>query len=317
MKFYQENMREVFGKTLVDLGEQYKELIVLDADLFTSTMTVYFKEKFPKRFIQCGVAEGNMFGIASGLASLGFITIPTTFTAFAVRRSLDQIYTNICYPKLNVKIPGLYSGFTASKNGPSHNFVEDISIMRSLPNIRVVAPGDNRELRSFMFKMMRYNGPVYFRVPRVEPVILFEDNYEFEWGKGIVIKSGKDLSLISTGIMTGVALKASEILEREGIEVEVVHMPSIKPIDEELIVRTAKNTGCIFTLEDGRVYGGFGSAVLEVIARYYPVPFHMIGIGNEVIGSGSIKEIMKSYGLTPQGVSQRILNIVRGERYVK
>lgn len=317
MKFYRENMREIFGKTLVDLGEQYKELVVLDADLFTSTMTVYFKEKFPDRFIQCGVAEGNMFGIAGGLSSLGFITVPTTFAAFAVRRCLDQIYMNICYPNFNVKIPGLYSGFTASKNGPSHNFVEDIAIMRSLPNIKVVAPGDNRELRSFMFKMIRYEGPVYFRVPRVEPPILFKDDYDFDLGKGIIIKSGKDISLISTGIMTGLALKSSEFLEKEGIEVEVIHMPSIRPIDEELIVRTAKNTRLIFTLEDGRIYGGFGSAVLEVVAKYYPIPVHMIGIGNEVIGSGSIKEIMETYGLTPRGVSQQILNVVRGERYMR
>lgn len=313
MKFYQENMREIFGRTLVDLGEQYKDLIVLDADLFTSTMTLYFKERFPNRFIQCGVAEGDMFGIASGLASIGFITLPTTFASFAIRRALDQIYMNICYPNLNVKIPGLYSGFTASKNGPSHNLVEDISIMRPLPNMRVVAPGDNRELRNFMFKMMAYRGPVYFRVPKVAPLVLFEDDYSFEWGKGVVIKPGKSISLISTGIMTGLAVKVSEILEKEGVEAEIIHMPSIRPIDEELVIKTAKDTGCIFTLEDSKVCGGFGSTVLEVINKYYPVSVYMIGVESEVVGSGSIREIMEACSLTPKGVSQRILSIIRNE----
>lgn len=311
MKLYSENMREVFGKTLVELGEKYKELIVLDADLFTSTMTIYFKQKFPQRFIQCGVSEGNMFGIAGGLAKLGFITIPTTFASFAVRKCLDQIFMNICYPKLNVKIPGLYAGITASKNGPSHNLVEDIAIMRSLPFIRVVIPGDNRELKSFMFKMMEYEGPVYFRVPRVEPIIIFNDDFKFEWGKGNLIKSGKDISLLSTGFMTGIALKASEYLEKEGINAEIIHISSIKPIDEEIIVKTAKKTGFIFTLEDGRIYGGFGSAVSEVITKYYPINTYHFGIEDNIVESASIREILYFHKLTPKYISQRIIQILK------
>jgi len=317
MKFYQESMRETFGKTLVELGEKYNELIVLDADLFTSTMTLYFKERFPNRFIQCGVAEGNMFGIASGLASLGFITVPTTFASFAVRKALDQIYMNICYPNLNVKIPGLYSGFTASKNGPSHNLVEDIAIMRSLPNIRIIAPGDNIELRSFMFEMMEYEGPVYFRVPRIEVPTLFDDDYIFKWEKGYILKKGKKISLVSTGIMTSVVLKTSELLEKEGIDAEVVHIASIKPIDEEIIVKTARTTGCIFTIEDGRIYGGFGSAVIEVVNKYYPVPVYQIGFDDEFVKSASIREIMEDYGLTPVKIAERILSILRCAEKVK
>ena len=309
MEFYNEDMREVFGKTLVELGEKYKELIVLDADLFTSTMTVYFKERFPNRFIECGISEGNMFGIAGGLAKLGFIPIPCTFSAFAVRKCLDQIFMNICFPNLNIKIPGSYAGVTASKGGPSHNIVEDIAVMRSLPNMRVIDPGDNRELRSFMFKMMEDEEPVYFRVSRIKPPILFDDDYRFEWGKGVILREGKDMSLVSTGMMTGIALKASFLLEKEGINCEVIHMSSIKPIDEELIIKTAKKTGCIVTIENGRIYGGFGSAVSEVVSRYYPVFVHQLGIEDKFVESASIVEILRFNKLTPIDLVKKVREV--------
>jgi len=311
MIFYKENMRDVFGKTLVELGEKYKKLIVLDADLNTSTRTVYFKEKFPNRFIQCGVAEGNMIGIAAGLAFMGFIPFPCSFASFTIRKGLDQIFMNICYPRLNVKIPGSYVGITATENGPSHNIVEDIAIMRSLPYMRIIAPGDNRELRSAMYKMMEYEGPVYFRVPRIKPPILFSEDYTFEWGKGVILKEGKDISLLSTGMMTGIALKAAEILDKDGINVEVIHFGSIKPIDEELIIKTAEKTGCVVTIENGKITGGFGGIIAEILSKEKPTPVQIMGIKGDVVESASLSDLLKHHKLTPKDIAQEIKKILK------
>jgi len=305
MNFYKKNLREVFGETLVELGEYYKNMLVLDADLHTSTRTFLFKDKYPQRFIQCGIAEANEFGIAAGLAHVGFIPFPSTFAAFAARKALDQIYMNICCQNLNVKIPGSYTGMTATECGPSHNVGEDIAIMRSMPNMRVVDPGDNKELRSVMHEIMKIDGPVYFRVSKAETPVLFDDDYCFEWGKGIVLKEGKDITIMSTGIMTGICLKAAEFLEKEDIKAEVIHMPSIKPIDEDLIVKTAKKTGCVLTVENGRVIGGFGSAVCEVLSKEYPVVTDLMGIGNTTIKSASLSELIRYYKLTPADVVLR------------
>ncbi len=310
MKFAGENMREVFGKTLVELGEKKENMIVLDADLNTSTRTVLFKNKFPRRFVQCGVAEANMFGIAAGLAYLGFVTFPCTFASFATRKALDQIFVNICFSNLNVKIPGSYPSVTAAECGPTHNIAEDISVIRSLPNIRVIDPGDNRELRSAMRRMVETEGPVYFRVSRTNPPILFGEDYEFEWGKGSTLKKGKDISLISTGMMTGICLKAAELLERDGVSGEVIHMACIKPLDEPLILQTAKKTGCLVTVENGRTLGGFGSAVAEFLSREYPVFVESMGIGDHVIESGSVGELFRAYGLTPADVYKRAKSVI-------
>jgi transketolase len=314
VKFAAENMREVFGKTLVELGEKKKNLVVLDADLNTSTRAVLFREKFPRRFIQCGVAEGNMFGIAAGLASLGYIPFPCTFAAFAARKALDPVFVNICYPKLNVKISGSYASVTAAECGPTHNTAEDCIIMRSLPNMRVIDPGDNSELRSAMHGIVEYEGPVYFRVPRVEPPVLFGEDYQFEWGKGIVLKEGKDVSLIGTGMMTGICLRAAELLGKEGIGAEVIHMPSIKPIDEGLIVKTSKKTECVVTAEIGRTLGGFGSAVLEVLSREYPVFTELMGIGDHVVESAPIHDLLQAYQLTPFQVYLRAKKVLDKKR---
>lgn len=316
MKFYDKNLREVFGETLVELGAKYNNMIVMDADLNTSTRTSLFKDRYPKRFVQCGIAEANMFGIAAGLAHMGYIPFPSTFAAFAARKSLDQVYMNICCQKLNVKIPGSYTGMTATECGPSHNVGEDIAVMRSMPHMRVVAAGDNWELRSIMHKMMEYDGPVYFRVPKVETPVLFDKDYEFQWAKGIVLREGKDITLMGTGMMTGVCIKAAEILAKEGIYAEVIHMPSIKPIDEELIVKTARKTGCILTVENGRTIGGFGSAVCEVTGREYPVFVDMMGIGDTTIMSAPLRDLMAEYKLTPKDVAARAKKIVSKKKSI-
>lgn len=311
MNFYKKNLREVFGETLVELGEKYDRVMVVDADLHTSTRTSLFKERFPKRFLQCGIAESNMFGVAAGLAHVGFVPFPSTFAAFAARKALDQVYMNICCQKLNVKIPGSYTGMTATECGPSHNTGEDLTIMRAMPFMRVIAPGDNIELRSVMHKIMEYEGPVYFRVPKAETPVLFDTDYEFEWGKGIVIKEGKDITLMGTGIMTGICIRAAKLLDSEGISAKVVHMPSVKPIDEELIVRGAKQTGCIMTIENGRIIGGFGSAVSEVLTKEYPVLLDMMGIGDTTIKSAPLSDLMRAYGLTPSEMAERARKLIK------
>ena len=310
MRLYDKNLREVFGETLVELGTKYDNMVVMDADLHTSTRTFLFRERFPKRFVQCGIAEANMFGIAAGLAHTGYIPFPSTFAAFSARKALDQVYMNICCQKLNVKIPGSYPGMTATECGPSHNVGEDLAVMRSMPFMRVLDLGDNRELRSAMHKMMEYEGPVYFRVPKVEAPVLFDDGYQFEWGKGAIIKKGRDITLMSTGMMTGICIKTAEYLEKEGIHAEVIHMPSVKPIDEELIVKTARKTGCILTIENGRIFGGFGSAVSEVVAGEYPVLVDRMDIGDTTIKSAPLGDLLRTYKLTPTDMATRAKELV-------
>jgi transketolase len=305
MKFYSQNLREAFGETLVELGAKYPRLVVLDADLNTSSRTVLFKQRFPDRFIQCGIAESNMFGLAAGLATQGYVPVPSTFATFAAKKALDQVYTNIAYPNLNVKIPGSYAGMTATECGPSHNVAEDIAIMRALPNMRVLDLGDNHELRSAMHVMMNHPGPIYFRVPKFEAPELFDADFRFEFGVGQQLRAGRDVTLMSTGMMTAIALAAAELLAREGISATVAHLASIKPIDEGLILRCAKNTGAIVTIENHRVYGGFGSAVAEVVAREYPVFVDAMGLGDTVFESAPLPDLLRHHALTPQAMATR------------
>lgn len=309
-KFSKKNLREVFGETLVDLGDRYPTLMVLDADLNTSAYTVFFKQRFPDRFIQCGIAESNMFGVAAGLAAEGFVPMPSTFGTFASKKALDQVYVNIAYPRLNVKIPGAYVGMTAAECGPSHNVAEDISIMRSLPHMRVLDLGDNQELRSALHRMMEVDGPVYFRVPRFEAPELFPADHQFEFGVGQVLRSGCDVTLLSTGMMTAIALAAAELLEREGIRATVAHLASIKPLDEELVVRCARQTGAIVTIENHRIFGGFGSAVAEVVTREYPVVVDMMGLGDTVFESAPLADLLRHYRLTPRDMAARARAVV-------
>lgn len=305
MRYNDKNMREVFGETLVELGEQDPRVLVLDADLNTSTRTVLFAERFPKRFIQCGIAEAEMMGMAAGLADMGYIPFPSTFAAFAARKCLDQVYMNACLPKLPVKIPGSYPGATATECGPSHNIAEDIAIMRTMPNMLVADPGDNFELRSLMKKAVMTEGPVYFRVPKVEAPVLFDESYEFEWGRGRVLRPGKDITLAGTGIAAGILLKAAELLAQEGVDARVIHCASIKPLDEELIFRCAKETRRMVTLEMGRTEGGFGAAVLETLAGCCPIPVSVMGLArNRLFKSAPFAHILKNAGISPLNVAQ-------------
>lgn len=299
MEYYRKNLRQVYGETLVELGEKYENVVVLDADLNTSTCTNLFKKRFPDRFIQCGIAEANMFSIAAGLAYVGYIPFPSTFAAFATRKAFDPLFLNICCQKLNVKIPGSYPGLTATECGPSHNVCDDIAAIRALPHVKVADAGDNCELRSLMLTIAEEPGPVYFRVPKAELPVLFDETYQFQWGKGQKVREGKDVTLAGTGMMTGILLKAAELLEREGVEAEVLHMASIKPLDEPLLLESVKKTGCVLTMENGRVFGGFGGAVSECVSANHPVLVRCMGIGDEPVKSGDLGSLLEYYGLTP------------------
>lgn len=309
--FDQKNLRDVFGETLVQLGEIYENLVVLDGDLNTSTRTVLFKDRFPTRFVQCGIAEQNMLSIAAGLALEGMIAVPATFAAFASRKALDQVYIGACLNMADVKIPGCYAGITAAECGASHNSGEDLAVMRNMPFMKVADPGDARELISIMHLMMKTPGPVYFRVPRIQSVSLFENDYIFEWGKGFTVREGNDLTLAGTGFMTGVLLQASELLACKGIHARVLHFGSIKPLDESLVEKAARETGLIVTLENGRIAGGFGSAVAEVVCASYPAKVIRMGIGDDVIGSDMIAPLMAHYSLCPKDVVKTVLDVLR------
>lgn len=313
MEFYNKNLREVFGETLVELGERDSRVVVLDADLCTSTSAHMFRDRFPKRFFQCGIAEANMFSVAAAMAAEGYIPFPATFAAFAARRALDDIYIHITCNNANVKIPASYAGLTATECGPSHNSCEDIGIFASLPNMRVIDAGDNRELRSAMFALTEYEGPVYFRLEKTEMPVLFDDSYRFRWGKGYVLQEGADAAILSTGAMTAIALSAAELLKKKhGISVRVVHMPSIKPIDEELICDTVRRCGTLITLENGHVGAGFGNCVCEVVCRRAPAQVHQMGVPRDQLpGSDNLYNLLRYHQLLPADVANRTAWILR------
>ncbi len=303
-------MRDVFGQTLVELGTANKRMLVLDADLHTSSKAGYFKAAFPERFIQVGIAEQNLFGISAGLALEGFIPFPCTFAAFATRRALDQVAISICYPGLNVKIPGSYVGLPTSRAGTSHNCIEDIAVMRAIPNMRVADPGDNADMRAVMRATLEQDGPVYFRVARYTFPDLFGAEHRFEWGKGEILRPGKNVTLFGTGMMTAFCMQAAALLEKDSISAEVVHLASIKPIDRDLIAESAGRTGCAVTAENATMVGGFGSAVAEVLTETVPIPLARIGVHDRFVNSGSIGDLFRIHGMLPEDIAKAACEVI-------
>ncbi|MBN1286378.1 MAG: transketolase family protein [Anaerolineae bacterium] len=296
-------MRDAFGQTLVELGAAYPNMVMLDADLNTSSKAVYFKKAYPDRFIQVGIAEQNLFGISAGLALTGFIPFPSTFAVFAARRALDQIAISICYPNLNVKIPGSYVGVPTSRAGASHNCIEDIAVMRALPNMKVADAGDNADLRAIMHTAMKTEGPVYFRVTRYTLPVLFGPGHTFAWGKGELLREGADVTLFGTGLMTGKCMAAAEILAKDGIPAEVIHLASIKPIDRALIAQSVRKTGCAVTAENATIVGGFGAAVAEALGDVYPVPLRRIGVQDQWLNSGGVDALFELHKMQPPHIA--------------
>lgn len=289
--------REAYGKTLVELVEN-KDIVVLDADLAGATKTAMFKKACPERFFDMGIAEGDMMGTAAGLAVSGKIPFASTFAIFAAGRGFEQIRNSICYPNINVKIAATHAGVTVGEDGGSHQAIEDISLMRSLPNMVVLNPADAVEARQMVLAAAEYVGPMYLRFGRAATPVIHDESYKFELGKGEVVKEGKDVSIIATGIMVAKALEAAETLKAEGIDAEVINISTIKPLDNELVLASAKKTGKVVTAEEHSIIGGLGSAVCELLAEEYPVKVTRIGVKDCFGQSGSPAALLEHYGLT-------------------
>lgn len=289
--------REAYGKTLVELVEN-KDIVVLDADLAGATKTAIFKKACPERFFDMGIAEGDMMGTAAGLAVSGKIPFASTFAIFAAGRGFEQIRNSICYPNINVKIAATHAGVTVGEDGGSHQAIEDISLMRSLPNMVVLNPADAVEARQMVLAAAEYVGPMYLRFGRAATPVIHDESYKFELGKGEVVKEGKDVSIIATGIMVAKALEAAETLKAEGIDAEVINISTIKPLDNELVLASAKKTGKVVTAEEHSIIGGLGSAVCELLAEEHPVKVTRIGVKDVFGQSGSPAALLEHYGLT-------------------
>ncbi len=289
--------REAYGKTLVELVEN-KDIVVLDADLAGATKTAMFKKACPERFFDMGIAEGDMMGTAAGLAVSGKIPFASTFAIFAAGRGFEQIRNSICYPNINVKIAATHAGVTVGEDGGSHQAIEDISLMRSLPNMVVLNPADAVEARQMVLAAAEYVGPMYLRFGRAATPVIHDESYKFELGKGEVVKEGKDVSIIATGIMVAKALEAAETLKAEGIDAEVINISTIKPLDNELVLASAKKTGKVVTAEEHSIIGGLGSAVCELLAEEHPVKVTRIGVKDCFGQSGSPAALLEHYGLT-------------------
>lgn len=297
-------IRDAFGEALVELGRERSNVLVLDADLSTSSRTVLFQEAFPRRFIQVGIAEQNMFGIAAGLALEGFVPFPSTFAAFAARRALDQIAISISYPRLNVKIPGSYVGLPTSRAGASHNAIEDIAVMRALPNMRVADPADAVEVRAVVRTAVGTSGPVYFRVTNLAVPDLLPPDHRFEWGRGTTLRAGSDVTLFGTGIMSGLCLDAAGLLAADSVDAEVIHLGSIKPIDADLIADSVTRTGCAVAAENASILGGLGGAIAEVLGERRPVPLERIGVRDRWVDSGGIGELFTHHHMRPADIAE-------------
>lgn len=299
--------RQAYGNALRELASTNEKVVVLDADLSKSTMTANFREVAPERFFNMGIAEGNMMSVAAGLASCGKVVFASTFAIFAAGRAFEQIRNSIAYPHLNVKVCATHAGLTVGEDGASHQAVEDLALMRSIPGMTVISPSDGIEAEVAIKAVAEFNGPCYVRLGRM-PVNTVNDfeGYKFEIGKGVQLKEGKDATIIANGIMVDAALEAKEILLGEGIDVSVINIHTLKPIDEEIIVKAAKETGAIVTAEEHNIIGGLGSAVSEVVSENYPVPVLRVGIKDVFGESGKPADLLEKYGLTANEIVKTV-----------
>ncbi|MGP8052177.1 MAG: transketolase family protein [Desulfobaccales bacterium] len=299
----QESTRVEYGKTLAQLGKDYPDIVVLDADLSGSTQTRHFAKAFPERFFNMGIAEQDLMGTAAGLALGGKIPFASTFAMFATGRAWEQIRQTIAYGNLNVKIVASHGGVTVGEDGGSHQAVEDLALMRILPNMVVLAPADGPETRAMTRWAAAYQGPVYMRTGRMPLPVIHDGSYRFELGRGAVLRQGDDLTLVGLGIMVHACLKAAQLLAEEGIAARVVNLSCLKPLDWELLVACARETGAVVTAEEHMVTGALGSAVSEVLAEHFPVPLLRIGLQDTFGTSGSPERLLKHYGLTAAAVA--------------
>ena len=293
--------REAYGNTLAELKDN-ENVVVLEADLGHATKSLKFKEVCPQRFFNMGIAEADMIGTAAGLAACGKVPFASTFSVFATGRAFDQVRNSVCYPNLNVKIVGTHAGITVGEDGGIHQAIEDIALMRSLPNMSIVVPSDDVEARAAVLAAAAYKGPMYLRMARVASPTYHNDSYVFTLGKGEIIREGSDLTIIACGLMVMKAMEAAEQLAKEGVSVRVINMHTIKPLDHKLVIESAEKTGKIITVEEANILGGLGSAVCETVSEYCPVPVKRIGVRDIFGKSGNPDKLLQEYGLTAEHI---------------
>lgn len=297
--------RDAYGKALVELGNTDAKIVVLDADLAAATKTGMFKKAHPEKFIDCGIAEGNMMGVAAGLATAGYTVFASSFAMFAAGRAFEQVRNSIGYTHLNVKIGATHAGISVGEDGASHQCCEDIGLMRTIPGMVILNPADDVEARLCVMAAAKHNGPVYMRFGRLAVPRVFDENYEFQIGKGSVLRDGTDVTVIATGLMVNEALLAAHKLSDDGISVRVVNMATIKPIDRDIIIDSAKKTGVIVTTEEHNVIGGLGSAVAEVVCETVPVPVLRVGVEDTFGKSGPAVELLHIFGLDAENIAAK------------
>lgn len=296
--------RDAYGAALKELGAR-DDILVLDADLAKATKTIAFKKEFPEKFVDCGIAEGNMMGVAAGLAASGYTVFASSFAMFAAGRAFEQVRNSIAYPKLNVKIGATHAGISVGEDGASHQCCEDIALMRSIPGMVIINPADDVEAKAAVHAAAAHEGPVYMRFGRLAVPRVNSEDYKFELGKGVELKSGNDVTIIATGLMVNEALIAAENLKAEGIDARVINIHTIKPIDRDIIIKAAKETGAIVTAEEHSIIGGLGSAVSEVICEEYPVPVVRLGVNDTFGKSGPAVELLKIFGLDAANIAEK------------
>jgi transketolase len=304
----------VYASVLEEAGNDFPDLVVIDADLARATQTELFQKKFPKRYLDIGIAEQNLAGVAAGIALSGRPVIISTFAVFLAQRALDQVSVSIALNKTNVKIIGIEAGLSSGRNGATHQAVEDLAIMRAMPNMTVMEPLDAVEIKEAVYAALKYHGPVYMRMRRGEVPVFFQGPYTFRWGKGVKIEDGKDVTLVSFGTMTETAVEAAALLRQEGIEPEIIHLHTLKPLDEECIIKSAAKTKAVVTLENHSVLGGVGGAVAEVLSTRLPTKMGMVGIRDSFGECGSRDYLDTKYGLSVLHVVETAKNILQEKR---
>ena len=297
--------RDAYGKALVELGEKNPDVLVLDADLAAATKTGAFKKAFPERFFDTGIAEGNMMGVAAGLATTGYTVFASSFAMFSAGRAFEQVRNTIAYPHLNVKIGATHAGISVGEDGASHQCCEDIALMRSIPGMVILNPADDIEARAAVLAAAEHDGPVYMRFGRLAVPRIFDEDYKFEIGKAVTLKEGSDVTIIATGLMVNEAIEAAKALEAEGISVELINMHTIKPLDKEAVIKAAKKTGCIVTAEEHNVIGGLGDAVCDAVCEEYPVPVVKLGVEDTFGKSGPAVELLHIFGLDADNIVKK------------
>jgi len=305
------SLRETYGKTLVELGRENSDIVVLDADLSRSTMTHFFASEFPERFFDCGIAEQNMVSIAAGLAASGKIPFASTFAVFVPGRCFDQIRMSIAQPGLNVKLVATHGGISVGEDGTSHQSIEDLALITSLPGFTVVVPADAIETAQAVKVAASSYGPFYIRLCRPKMPLVYNDDYRFNLGKAVTMKRGEEVTIIAIGTMVAAALEAADNLKREGIDCCVLNMPTLKPLDEAIIIKAATDTGAIVTAEEHLEHGGLGSSVAQVVAKHHPVPMEFVAIKDTYAKSGKAAELLQRYGLTAKDIEQAVRSVIK------